>query len=97
MWALVVAAISLLVKVFSSRIGIFIASALAWLGLSFTTYKVGVEGLRTLIGNELGNAGFLMDWMGFFAVDKAITIVLSAIAVKYAAGSAKAFLTRKAA
>lgn len=95
LWPLVLVALGWLVRVLSSRIGVFIASALLWLGLSVTSYKFGVAPFRSLISQELGSAGFLMDWMGFFAVDQAITIVLSAIAAKYAIAGAKVALTKR--
>ena len=97
MWVLVTAAISLLVKVFSSRMGVFIASALVWLGLSYTSYTFGVAPFRTLIFNEFSQAGFLINWMGFFGVDKAVTIILSAVTAKYAVAGAKVALTKRAA
>lgn len=96
MWgALVEPAMALLAKVFSSRIGGWIIAALVWLGLSVTTYKFGVTQFESLISSQLGSAGFLVNWMGFFGVDKAVTIVLSAIAAKYATGAAKVALTKK--
>lgn len=96
MWKLFSAAVMLLTKVFKSRFGGFIVSALLWLGISLTTYKFGVQGFKTLIANEFSRADFLVNWMGFFGVDQAITIVLSAIAAKYAAQGAKIALTKRA-
>lgn len=95
MWALVVAAASLLVKVFSSRIGLFIGSALVWLGLSYTSYSFGVTPFKSVISTEFQQTGFIMNWLGFFGVDKAVTIILSAVAAKYAVAGAKVALTKK--
>jgi hypothetical protein len=36
-----------------------------------------------------------VNWIGFFGIDQAITIVLSAIASKYAVQGAKIALTKK--
>lgn len=77
------------------KLGPLVASILLWFGLSITSYKFGVAPFRTLIANEFGGAGFLVDWMGFFGVDQAITITLSAITAKYAVQGARAFLTKK--
>lgn len=96
MWAWITAAAGWLVKVLNSRIGGIIVSAMLFLGISMTTYTFGVTQFESLIQNELSGAGFLVDWMGFFAVDKAITIVLSAIAAKYATGAAKVAITKRA-
>jgi len=95
MWKLILAGINLLAKVFGSRLGGWIVTALLWLGISLTTYKFGVEGFKTLIANEFAHADFLVNWLGFFGVDQAITIVLSAIAAKYATEGAKIALTKK--
>lgn len=96
MGAILAAAGALLARIFASRIGGWVVGALIWLGLSITTYKFGVEGFRSLIANEMGQAGFLINWLGFFGVDEAITIVLSAIAAKYAVQGAKVAFTRSA-
>ena len=97
LWPLVIAAGGFLLRMFSSRMGLFISSALVWLGLSVTSYKFAVAPFTSLISGQLGSAGFLVNWMGFFGVDKAITIVLSAIAAKYAIAGAKVALTKRAA
>ena len=74
--------------------GPLIAQVLVFFGLSLTTYHFAVAPFRSLLANQLGSAGFLVNWIGFFGVDKAITIVLSAIAAKFAIGGAKAALTK---
>jgi hypothetical protein len=95
MWRLILAGINLLTKVLGSRIGGWIVTALLWLGISLTTYKFGVDGFKSLISGEFSHADFLVNWIGFFGIDQAITIVLSAIASKYAVQGAKIALTKK--
>lgn len=94
MWGWITAAGNLFALIMKSRIGGWIVAGLIWLGISITTYKFGVQPFTAAISNMLGGAGFLVNWMGFFGVDKAVTIVLSAIAAKYATGAAKVALTK---
>lgn len=85
-----------LVGVLESRIGSIVVSALLSLGLSYTTYKFSVAPLRTLIANDVGSlSSMAANVLGFLWVDRAITMLLSAVAAKYATQGAKAVLTRK--
>lgn len=84
-------------KMISTRAGGWIASALLFLGLSFTSYKFAVAPFRQLIQDTMGGGGDLIAWAGFLGIDKAVTIVLSAIGVKYGVQSVRAVLTKGAA
>lgn len=85
-----------LVGVLESRAGSIVISALLSLGLSFTTYTFSVAPLRTLIANDVGSlSAMAANVLGFLWVDRAITMLLSAVAAKYATQGAKAVLTRK--
>lgn len=69
-------------RLFASRLGQWLVSALAFLGLSFATQHYAVGPLRNLIASILGGAGEdAVHWLAFLNVDKAITIILSAHAV----------------
>lgn len=59
--------------------GQLILSALVSLGIGFAASKL-VSGVIDPIGikSMLGNAGVLLDYLGWLGVDQAITIVLSA-------------------
>jgi len=94
MWAWVTAIGEFFAAIMRSRVGGWTVAALVWLGLSITTYKFGVDGFKSLIANEFSHADFLVNWIGFFGIDQAVTIVLSAIAAKYAAQGAKIALTK---
>jgi len=84
----------LLGKMFSTRLGGWIASALLFFGLSWTTYTFAVEPFRDLIAQSMGGGGQFVAWAGFLGIDRAVTIVLSAIGVKYGVSAAKVALTR---
>lgn len=80
-----------------SRIGSIVISALLALGLSFTTYKFSVAPLLSWVQGAVGGIpGTGIAVLGFLGVDKAITMILSAVSSKYAVQGARAALTRKA-
>lgn len=84
-------------KMFSTRLGGWIASALLTLGISVTTYKFAVAPFRDLIAGSMGSGGQFVAWAGFLGIDKAVTIVLSAIGVRYGLSAARVALTKGAA
>jgi len=74
--------------------GPWIASALLSLGLSWGTYKVVTQPVLNYIRDAMGSMGSLAaQIVAFLAVDKAITIVLSAYVV---ASATKVVLKKKA-
>lgn len=97
MRALLASLAAIIGKMFSIRLGAWFASGLLWLGLSYTTYHFAVAPFRALVQQSMGQGGILLGWAGFLGVDQAVTIVLSAIGVKYGIAGARAFLTKNAA
>ena len=82
-------------KLFTSRLGMWIASAMAFFGLEWATNEVVldpiVDQIRALMSSTGGDA---IGWLAFFNVDRYLSCIVSAYAV--AAGKA-VFLRRRAA
>lgn len=96
------ALVSGLAWMFRTRIGQWVAAALAWFGLSWATHEFAVEPwidnmkdfTMTGTGGEWGSV--LIAYLGIMKFDVACTMIASAVAAKYAVGSARAFLVKKA-
>ncbi|MGN6234951.1 DUF2523 family protein [Dyella sp.] len=70
--------------VLETRIGSIIVSALLSMGLSFTTYTFAVAPFRELIRSQLSYApSQMIAILGFLGVDQCITMLLSAITVRW--------------
>lgn len=87
---------------FASRLGAWFAGALAWLGLSFGVQKVAVEpAIDQLRGymDGLGGAGQLaadaVAWAGVMNFDIAVTMLMSAIAIRRGIAAGRVFLKRR--
>jgi hypothetical protein len=65
-------------------------------GIGLATYAVQVNVVRPLIASQFSMAGPLAAYIGFFGIDVAITIVLSALAGRAAVNGSKAFFTKRA-
>ncbi|WP_266170756.1 DUF2523 family protein [Dyella subtropica] len=90
------AIIAWLVGVLESRIGSIVISALLSLGFSFTTYKFAVGPFRDLIRGILGGApSYYLGIIGFTGMDACVTMVLSAIAARYAVSSVSNLVRNK--
>lgn len=73
-------------RLFFSRVGQWVLTALLFLGIQFGSQKFVVEPLRAAIQSSFsGLDSQSLAWMAYLNVDRAITIVLSAFAS--AAGS----------
>lgn len=85
MWAPLLAALS---RLFSTRIGQWVLSALAFLGIQWAAQKFAVDPILDLIkGAFSGAPATIVAWLGFLNLDRYVTLVLSAYAIA-AAGSA---------
>jgi hypothetical protein len=94
--AIIEVLIKYLGRLFSSRLGAWLASALLAFGLSWTTQKFAIQPLlASITGAASGMGGTAAAWFGYLNVDKAITIVLSAYATKQGVLGAKAFLAKR--
>ena len=77
--------------------GQVVLSALVAVGIGFAGTKVlSVTGLGAQVATMLQQAGPLYDYVGFFGIDKAMTILLSAWAGRMVTDAARVHLTRLA-
>lgn len=90
------ALVAWLLGALESAAGSIVISALVSMGLGFTTYTFTVEPLKAFILQQSSGLGATaVNILGFLGLDQAITIILSAIAARYAVSGARAVLTRK--
>lgn len=83
---------ALLSRIFFSKAGAWIASAMVFLGLELVSYSVAVEPLRDAVtAKMLGIPEGIRVWMGVLRLDQYVTIILSA----YAASIVKKTLLRR--
>lgn len=88
MQAIIAAILSGVVYLFKNRLGLFIMSAMVWLGINFATINLVVEpAIDTLEayanGMKQGGTGLAAAagaWIGVMQFDKALTMVISAFA-----------------
>ena len=88
---------------FFSRLGLFIMSALVWLGINFTTVKLvldpTIDLLRGFTENIGGGTGYWVQtasaWAGVMNFDRAITMVISAVVTKHAIMQGRLFLFKR--
>lgn len=77
-WAALTAALSVMVK---SRIGFWIASALASLGLTLAVQKFAMQPVLSMVQQYWGGIpADVAAWMAYMGADRVITIILSAYA-----------------
>jgi len=80
-----------------TTIGEIAIRALIGLGVGLASQKLVIEPVRAAMAAQLGNAGVMVDYIGFLGIDQAITIVLSAWIGRSAVSASKAFFTKRAA
>lgn len=82
-------------RIFATRLGGWAAAALAFLGLQWATHSFVMAPVIGQVQAAIGGAGGdAVAWLGFFNLDRYITIILSAYAV---ASGKRAFLRRRSA
>lgn len=81
-------------RLMTTRLGVWIATALGAVGLSLATHSIAMGPIMDMVRSSAGGVGGdLAAWLGVMNVDQYITIVMSA----YTAGAVKrAFLARRA-
>lgn len=86
---------------FKNRIGQMVTALLAWAGVTLATYNFGVQPFLDQLRNyaQAGAGGgqyavVAMQWMGLLNFDKAITMILSAVAAKHAVNAGRVFFRR---
>jgi hypothetical protein len=103
-WGPLVTAIGYLLK---TRMGLFILTAFAWLGINFGTIKLVIEpAIQMLTGltQELGNgsaggefAAAAGAYLGILQFDRAITMIVSAVVTKHALLKGRLYLFKRGA
>lgn len=90
-----------LLWLFKNRIGQMITAVLAWAGITLATYKIGVQPfldqLEDYARSGMGGGEYAvvaMQWAGLLNFDKAITMIISAVAAKHAVNAGRVFFKR---
>lgn len=98
------ALVSGIAYLFRNRLGLFVASAIAWLGLSFVTQKVLLQpAMDTLLGyagdmqGGSGLAAIAGQWIGMLKFDVALTMLISAYGMRQAIQQGRVFLAKRGA
>lgn len=92
--AIIAAFLAAMSRLLSSRVGAYALSALGFIGLSVATQTFAVTPLLDQIIAYAGATGDAIQWLSFFNFDKAITILASAVTVKYSMQAGKAFFKK---
>lgn len=86
------AAGAFLSRLLFSRLGMWLATALVFIGIEFAAIGVAIPSFRDAISGNLGGLpGELVQWMGVLNLDVYLTVILSA----YAAAHAKKAIMRR--
>jgi hypothetical protein len=85
-------------RIFATRLGSWLVSAMLFLGLSWGTTAVSMVGIKALVASKIaGLSGPALDWAVFFNIPQYLSIVISAYGAAAAVGGAKrVFLMRHA-
>ena len=88
---------------FKNRIGQIITAILVWAGVSIASYEFGIDPfIDALRDYAQGGAGggeyatWALQWMGLLQFDKALTMIISAVAAHHTMNAGRAFLKRRA-
>jgi len=93
--AIIAALLAALSRLIASRAGAWFLSSLSFVGLSLATQTFAVEPLLDqIIGYANASTAEAVMWLSFFNFDKAITILASAVTVKYSMQAGRAFFKR---
>lgn len=78
-----------------SIVGRMVISALVSVGIGFAVHAIGAHtDVGQIIQAKLMSAGPLWPWIGFFKIDQAMTIVLSALAGREITEAASVYVTQ---
>lgn len=85
-----------------SRTGLFLTSAMVWLGINFGTVKLAIEPAIDQLeqfaaqGAATGQYGpMAVQWAGMLNLDKALTMIVSAVIAKHAIMQGRLFLFKR--
>lgn len=100
-WGPLVVAFGYLLK---TRMGFIILTAFTWLGINFTTIKLVIEPAITLLQGVTENVGTggtsafaaaAAGYMGIMQMDRAVTMIISAVATKHLVTQGRLFLFKR--
>lgn len=88
---------------YKSRLGLWIASALVWLGINLSTINIVIQpAIDALQGYAAGSGSGTGEywqmgiaWMGVMNFDRALSMIISAIATKHGLAAGRLFLFKK--
>lgn len=94
------AIIAALSRLFATRIGTWAVALLAFLGIGLATNEVVIEPLldqaRSIVESNMSSAGSMaIAWVSFLNFDKALTMLFSAVASRFAIAGTKVFLAKR--
>ena len=98
------AVVSGMTYMFKTKLGLFVLSAMVWLGINWGTIKLVIDpAVELLLGyadGSLGGGGnqyasVAVQWMGVLNFDRAITMVVSAVVTKHAVMQGRLFLFKR--
>lgn len=100
---IVAGVVSGITYMYRTKLGLFVAGAMVWLGINFATIKLTVEpAIELLLGyadsGSMAGGEFTttaIGWMGVLQFDKAITMVVSAIVTKTVLLKGRLFLFKR--
>ena len=104
--AIIAALVSALGWMLRSQIGLLLVTGLAWLGMNFASVKLIVEPIYDQLTNyatptsggsgELGQmAAVMFQYLGLLNFDKALTMIISAVAMKKAITAGRLYLFKR--
>jgi hypothetical protein len=83
-------------RMIASRVGTWAVAVLLWFGLSFSTTQLVVEPMLAWIQSLMGQLpGDAVQWVTFFNLDLAVSMILSAYAARASIGGLRARLVRR--
>lgn len=83
-------------RMIASRVGTWVVAALLWFGLSIGTTQLVVEPMIAWIEGLMGQLpGDAAQWVSFFNLDLAVSMILSAYAARASVGGLKAKLVKR--
>lgn len=105
MQLIVAAVLQGIIYLFKSRLGLFIVSALVWLGINFATLNIVMGPTLDLLRDYAGNmnqsgsglAGAASAWIGVLQFDKALTMLISAYVTRQAIMQGRLYLWKRGA
>mgnify|MGYP002717121764 CR=1 FL=1 len=103
--ALVAAIVAAFTHMFRTKLGMFVVGAMLWMGINFASMKMVIEPAITVLLDYAnpgsigsGSAGELammaVAWLGVLNLDRAVTMIVSAVITRHAVQQAKLFLTK---